>query len=175
MMDFKKMAAAFAAGGAILAAGAAYSLNHKKQQNPYVHSGQGQRAFISGSTLSALSAAALLIREYNFRGENIHLLDCDGLFDGDACEAAGAELFVHAQGFDCFWDLLRSIPSQQKKGASLKDDIILSAQELSGSRCRVLMRNGEQVVLPERRLDRAQRRLRRGRRDRRGRGRRDPV
>lgn len=111
MMDFKKMAAAFAAGGAILAAGAAYSLNHKKQQNPYVHSGQGQRAFISGSTLSALSAAALLIREYNFRGENIHLLDCDGLFDGDACEAAGAELFVHAQGFDCFWDLLRSIPS----------------------------------------------------------------
>ena len=31
MMDFKKMAAAFAAGGAILAAGAAYSLNHKKQ------------------------------------------------------------------------------------------------------------------------------------------------
>lgn len=159
MMDFKKMAAAFAAGGAILAAGAAYSLNHKKQQNPYVHSGQGQRAFISGSTLSALSAAALLIREYNFRGENIHLLDCDGLFDGDACEAAGAELFVHAQGFDCFWDLLRSIPSQQKKGASLKDDIILSAQELSGSRCRVLMRNGEQIVLPERRLDRAQRRL----------------
>lgn len=158
-MDFKKMAAAFAAGGAILAAGAAYSLNHKKQQNPYVHSGQGQRAFISGSTLSALSAAALLIREYNFRGENIHLLDCDGLFDGDACEAAGAELFVHAQGFDCFWDLLRSIPSQQKKGASLKDDIILSAQELSGSRCRVLMRNGEQIVLPERRLDRAQRRL----------------
>ena len=148
MMDFKKMAAAFAAGGAILAAGAAYSLNHKKQQNPYVHSGQGQRAFISGSTLSALSAAALLIREYNFRGENIHLLDCDGLFDGDACEAAGAELFVHAQGFDCFWDLLRSIPSQQKKGASLKDDIILSAQELSGSRCRVLMRNGEQIVLP---------------------------
>ena len=55
-MDFKKMAAAFAAGGAILAAGAAYSLNHKKQQNPYVTSGQGQRAFISGSTLSALSA-----------------------------------------------------------------------------------------------------------------------
>ena len=28
MMDFKKMAAAFAAGGALLAAGAAYSLTH---------------------------------------------------------------------------------------------------------------------------------------------------
>ena len=41
MMDFKKMAAAFAAGGAILAAGAAYSLNHKKQQNPMCTAGRG--------------------------------------------------------------------------------------------------------------------------------------
>ena len=28
----------------------------------------------------------------------------------------GAELFVHAQGFDCFWDLLRSIPPSAEEG-----------------------------------------------------------
>ena len=99
-MDFKKMAAAFAAGGAILAAGAAYTLNHKKQQNPYFHSGQGQRAFLCGATLSTLAAAALLIRDYNFNGENIHLLDCDALLDSKATGLCSAELFVHEQGFE---------------------------------------------------------------------------
>ena len=154
-MDFKKMAAAFAAGGAILAAGAAYTLNHKKQQNPYFHSGQGQRAFLCGATLSTLAAAALLIRDYNFNGENIHLLDCDALLDSKAAGLCSAELFVHEQGFDRFWDLMRSIPSSQQKGDSLKDDIYSFAKAYPLiCHPRMISKDAEAI-----RLERGQRRM----------------
>ena len=59
-MDYKKMAAAFAAGGAVLAAGAAYTMKQKNQKQPGVHfsSGGGRHVYLQDSSLSSLAVAA---------------------------------------------------------------------------------------------------------------------
>lgn len=91
-MDYKKMAAAFAAGGAVLAAGAAYTMKQKNQKQPGVHfsSGGGRHVYLQDSSLSSLAVAAYLIRDYNFDGANIHI------FDGKT--ASRRQLFLWGEG-----------------------------------------------------------------------------
>lgn len=131
-MDYKKMAAAFAAGGAVLAAGAAYTMKQKNQKQPGVHfsSGGGRHVYLQDSSLASLAVAAYLIRDYNFDGANIHIFDERALLGGSCSygvkEGAllNSELWLHEKGYDHFWELFRSIPSLNRKGASVKGEIV---------------------------------------------------
>ena len=130
-MDYKKMAAAFAAGGAVLAAGAAYSMKQKnKQSDLQFHTGGGRHAYLQDTSLASLAAAAYLIRDYNFDGKNIHIFDQNPQFGGECGYGTEegalllADTYMHEKGFDCCWELFRSIPSLNRKGASLKGEIV---------------------------------------------------
>ena len=86
-------------------------------------------AYIIGSGLAALSAAAFLIRDAAIPGSRIHIIEKDRILGG-ACDGyryeglgyvmrGGREMDNH---FECMWDLYRSIPSIENEGMSVLDE-----------------------------------------------------
>ena len=86
-------------------------------------------AYIVGSGLAALAAAAFLVRDAAVPGERVHVLEHDPL-PGGACDGAqlpglgfvirgGREMEDH---FECLWDLYRSVPSLDAPGLSVLDE-----------------------------------------------------
>ena len=86
-------------------------------------------AYIVGSGLAALAAAAFLVRDAGMPGERIHVLEADAL-PGGACDGldvpglglvirGGREMEDH---FECLWDLFRSVPSLDAPGLSVLDE-----------------------------------------------------
>ena len=81
-------------------------------------------AWLVGSGLASLSAAAFLIRDGHMPGEHIHILEQAEL-PGGACDGrmvpelgfvirGGREMENH---YECLWDLYRSIPSLEVEDA----------------------------------------------------------
>nr|WP_281202142.1 oleate hydratase [Nocardia jejuensis] len=87
------------------------------------------KAYLVGSGIAALSAAAFLIRDGKFSGSDIVLLEEQGR-EGGSLDAAGSpESGYTMRGgrmfeihFDCTYDLLRSIPSMDDPTVSVTDD-----------------------------------------------------
>ncbi|MEA4811073.1 MAG: oleate hydratase [Anaerolineaceae bacterium] len=87
-------------------------------------------AYLVGSGLAALSAAAFLVRDGQMPGKNIHILEemdlpggaCDGIKDTERgfVMRGGREMENH---FECLWDLFHSIPSIEHEGQSVLDEI----------------------------------------------------
>ena len=86
-------------------------------------------AYIIGSGLAALSAAAFLIRDAYVDGSRVHIIEKDSILGG-ACDGylypglgyvmrGGREMDNH---FECMWDLYRSIPSIENEGMSVLDE-----------------------------------------------------
>lgn len=85
--------------------------------------------YLVGSGLSSLASAVFLIRDCGVPGENIRLLEQDpvagGCLDGAGNDADG---FVtrggrmHEQHFQCYWDLLSSIPSATDEQKSVTEE-----------------------------------------------------
>ena len=86
-------------------------------------------AYIVGSGLAGLAAAAFLIRDGQMAGEKIHIYEelpvAGGSLDGTDrpnvgfVTRGGREMEDH---FECLWDLYRSITSLEIKGASYLDE-----------------------------------------------------
>ncbi|MCG7450836.1 oleate hydratase [Corynebacterium kefirresidentii] len=86
-------------------------------------------AWILGSGLAGLSAAAFLVRDAQVPGENIHILEqshiAGGALDGikepedGFVIRGGREMENH---FECLWDLFRSVPSLEIENASVLDE-----------------------------------------------------
>lgn len=86
-------------------------------------------AYIVGSGLAGLSAAAFMIRDGQMKGEKITILEemgiaggaCDGVMDTTRGYVirGGREMENH---FECLWDLFRSIPSIETEGVSVLDE-----------------------------------------------------
>ena len=86
-------------------------------------------AYIVGSGLAGLAAAAFLVRDAQMPGKNIHIFEKDPVAGG-ACDGAfiekygflcrgGREMENH---FECLWDLFRSVPSIETEGVSVLDE-----------------------------------------------------
>lgn len=108
-------------------------------------------AYIIGSGLAALSAAAFLIRDAAVDGSRVHILEkddvlggaCDGLrYDGlGYVMRGGREMDNH---FECMWDLYRSIPSIENEGMSVLDEYYyLNKDDPNYSLMRATMNRGE--------------------------------
>lgn len=86
-------------------------------------------AYLIGSGLASLSAAAFLIRDGQMKGKNIHILEeldipggsLDGIHEPNKgfVIRGGREMENH---FECLWDLFRSIPSLEEEDASVLDE-----------------------------------------------------
>ncbi|WP_017471133.1 oleate hydratase [Amphibacillus jilinensis] len=108
-------------------------------------------AYLIGSGLASLSAAAFLIRDGQMRGENIHIFEeldiggggLDGIYNGDRgfIIRGGREMEDH---FECLWDLFRSIPSLEIDGASVLDEFYwLNKEDPNYSLQRAIVNRGE--------------------------------
>ncbi|MBS7577130.1 MULTISPECIES: oleate hydratase [unclassified Enterococcus] len=110
-------------------------------------------AYLVGSGLASLSAAAFLVRDGQMKGENIHILEelpiAGGSLDGILNPTrgfiirGGREMENH---FECLWDLFRSIPSLEVENASVLDEFYwLNKEDPNFSKCRVIENRGHQI------------------------------
>ncbi|ALN77580.1 oleate hydratase [Staphylococcus agnetis] len=111
-------------------------------------------AYLVGSGLASLAAACFLIRDGQMEGTQIHILEemskPGGSLDGDYLPVkgyvvrGGREMENH---FECLWDLFRSIPSLEVKGASVLDEFYwLNKEDPNYSRCRVIEKRGQRLA-----------------------------
>lgn len=108
-------------------------------------------AYIVGTGLAGLAAAAFLVRDAQMPGKNIHIFEKDPV-SGGACDGAfiekygficrgGREMENH---FECLWDLYRSIPSIETEGVSVLDEYYwLNKDDPNYSLERAIMSGGE--------------------------------
>ncbi|GAA0380203.1 oleate hydratase [Paenibacillus motobuensis] len=115
------------------------------------HGVDQKSAYLIGSGLASLSAAAFLIRDGQMKGENIHILEeldisgggLDGIYDDGRgfIIRGGREMENH---FECLWDLFRSIPSLETEGASVLDEFYwLNKEDPNYSLQRAILNRGE--------------------------------
>ncbi len=108
-------------------------------------------AYLVGSGLASLAAAAFLVRDGQMKGENIHILEelslpggaCDGINDSQRgfIVRGGREMENH---FECLWDLFRSIPSLETENASVLDEYYwLNKKDPNYSLMRAIEKRGE--------------------------------
>ncbi|MGM0218472.1 oleate hydratase [Enterococcus sp. AZ126] len=108
-------------------------------------------AYLIGSGLASLSAAAFLIRDGQVKGEKIHILEelpitggsLDGVYKQEYgfVTRGGREMESH---FECLWDLYRSIPSLEIEDASVLDEFYwLNKEDPNSSHCRLIHNQGE--------------------------------
>ncbi len=108
-------------------------------------------AYLVGSGLASLSAAAFLIRDGRMKGDHIHIIEeldiAGGALDGIPAQEqgfiirGGREMENH---FECLWDLYRSIPSLEVEDASVLDEFYwLNKEDPNYSLMRATKNRGE--------------------------------
>ena len=108
-------------------------------------------AYLIGSGLASLAAAAFLIRDGQMKGERIHIFEelgvagggLDGIYDDGRgfVIRGGREMENH---FECLWDLFRSVPSLETEGASVLDEFYwLNKEDPNYSLERAICNQGE--------------------------------
>lgn len=129
-------AAAAAAGGAVYAASKvkkqaqAQEMRREKESLQSRNYGDKQ-VYLVGGGLASMAAAAYLVRDANFDGHNIHILESMDVLGGSNDGAGSVQ-----QGFVCrggrmlneetyenFWELFRSIPSLEQPQRSVTEEI----------------------------------------------------
>lgn len=108
-------------------------------------------AWLIGSGLASLSAAAFLIRDGQMPGDHIHILE-EAALPGGACDGlnipelgfvirGGREMENH---YECLWDLYRSIPSLEVENASVLDEFYwLNKDDPNFSKNRATLKQGD--------------------------------
>ncbi|WP_312047698.1 oleate hydratase [Anaerotignum sp.] len=108
-------------------------------------------AYLIGSGLASLAAAAFLVRDGQMDGKRIHILEKDPLAGG-ACDGYEYDNtgFVIRGGrevdnrYECLWDLFHSIPSLETEGASVLDEFYwLNKHDPNSSLTRATVNRGE--------------------------------
>ncbi|MBR7825655.1 oleate hydratase [Actinospica sp. MGRD01-02] len=92
---------------------------------------EGSAAYLVGGGIAALAAAVFLIRDAGWDGSRITILEqsrvAGGSLDGSGGPGVdyvtrGGQKFEE-EAYTCLWDLLRSIPTLDDPGRSVKDEI----------------------------------------------------
>ena len=132
----KKLAAGAAAAAGIAAATAVRHVTKKREQSAQsmVSSGrEGERqAYLIGGGLASLSAAAYLIQDGGFHGENIHIMEGMSILGGSNDGAGTMQngfvcrggRMLNEETYENFWDLFSSIPSLDWPGKSVTEEIL---------------------------------------------------
>jgi oleate hydratase len=89
-------------------------------------------AYLLGGGIGSLSAAAFMIRDGGFPGENIFILEAKpilgGSLDGAGNPADGYSLrggrMLTTDNYECTWDLYKSIPSLSSPGKTVYDETV---------------------------------------------------
>lgn len=111
---------------------------------------EDKKAWIVGSGLAGLAAAAFLVRDAQMPGENITILEA-GKVDGGALDGAGNDVTgwllrggrEMEEHFECLWDLYRSVPSLEVDGSVLDEFYWLNKEDPNFSYNRTTRNQGE--------------------------------
>lgn len=114
----------------------------------------GKSAYLVGSGIASLAAAAFLIRDGQMSGDKIHIFEelplpggsLDAIFNPDKgyVMRGGREMEEH---FETLWDLFRSIPSLDTENASVLDEFFwLNQEDPSFSHARVIENRGKRLA-----------------------------
>ena len=110
--------------------------NKEKSQKPSVTvtstNYENKQVYFIGGGLASLAGAAYLVRDCDFKGENIHIIEGmkilggsnDGAGDvvnGFVCRGGR---MLNEETYENFWELFSSIPSLDLPGKSVKEEIL---------------------------------------------------
>ena len=127
--------------GAIAGAATVATLGAKKLKNNKLKSSielisnvnnDNRQVYFVGGGLASLAGAAYLIRDCNFKGENIHIIEgmriLGGSNDGagnpnDGFVCRGGRM-LNEETYENFWELFSSIPSLELPGKSVTEEIL---------------------------------------------------
>ncbi|EOR26304.1 myosin-cross-reactive antigen [Clostridium sartagoforme AAU1] len=91
-----------------------------------------RQVYFVGGGLASLAGAAYLVRDCNFKGENIHIIEGmnilggsnDGAGDPDNGFVCRGGRMLNEETYENFWELLRSVPSLEMPGMSVTEEIL---------------------------------------------------
>ncbi len=116
--------------------------------------GNLSKAYLLGGGIGSLAAAAFMIRDGAFSGENIYILEAKsilgGSLDGSGNPKDGYSLrggrMLTTDNYECTWDLFKSIPSLSLPGKTVFDETIeFNEQHKSNSMARLVDRRRAKV------------------------------
>ncbi|WP_411168553.1 oleate hydratase [Clostridium sp. MB05] len=91
-----------------------------------------RQVYFVGGGLASLAGAAYLVRDCNFKGENIHIIEGMHILGGSN-DGAGDPVngfvcrggrMLNEETYENFWELLRSVPSLDMPGMSVTEEIL---------------------------------------------------
>ncbi len=93
---------------------------------------QERQVYFIGGGLASLAGAAYLVRDCNFKGENIHIIEGMHILGGSNDGAGDAEngficrggRMLNEETYENFWELFSSIPSLDMPGKSVAAEIL---------------------------------------------------
>jgi len=91
-----------------------------------------RKAYLIGSGIGSLAAAAFMVRDADMPGENITIFEAQPLFGGSLDAAGNAQDGYSMRGgrmlttdnYECFWDLYKTIPSLDDPAQTVYDEVI---------------------------------------------------
>lgn len=113
---------------------------------------ENKQVYFVGGGLASLAGAAYLIRDCDFKGENIHVLEgmpiLGGSNDGAGNKQEGficrGGRMLNEETYENFWELFSSIPSIEKEGMSVTDEILeFDHAHPTHSNARLINKDGE--------------------------------
>jgi oleate hydratase len=127
------------AGAAAVATVAAKKLkNNEEKKSAFVtftenfDDNKERQVYFVGGGLASLAGAAYLVRDCNFKGENIHIIEGMHILGGSN-DGAGDPIngfvcrggrMLNEETYENFWELLRSVPSLDMPGMSVTEEIL---------------------------------------------------
>ncbi|WP_294406686.1 oleate hydratase [uncultured Clostridium sp.] len=138
-MKMEKLKRIIGVGAITVAAGlsAKYILSRKREDNfvtykKVFNSDNDSNVYFIGGGLASLAGAAYLIRDCNFKGENIHIIEglkvLGGSNDGGGSVENGficrGGRMLNEETYENFWELFSSIPSLEYPNKSVTEEIL---------------------------------------------------
>lgn len=148
------------AGAAAVAAAAKKIKDNKDKKESFIRfsenfSENGERqAYFIGGGLASLAGAAYLIRDCNFKGENIHIIEGLHILGGSNDGAGNAESgficrggrMLNEETYENFWELFRTIPSIDMPGMSVTEEILnFDHLHPTHAQARLIDKNGNKI------------------------------
>ncbi|MGG7057161.1 oleate hydratase [Clostridium nigeriense] len=126
------------AGAAAVAAAAKKVKDNKEKKESFVRFSENfvdnkeRQAYFVGGGLASLAGAAYLIRDCNFKGENIHIIEGlhvlggsnDGAGDATNGFIVRGGRMLNEETYENFWELFKTIPSIDMPGMSVTEEIL---------------------------------------------------
>ena len=123
------------AGAATFATIKAKKIKEKSQKTTMTFiptNNEDKQVYFIGGGLASLAGAAYLVRDCNFKGENIHIIEGMNILGGSndgAGDAANGFVcrggrMLNEETYENFWELFSSIPSLDLPGKSVTEEIL---------------------------------------------------